>query len=260
MIVKITDVNRECEGAVTLVQRALETQSELGQRIVEAKSKTSAEEIETALNEVCRDVMLYVSDWVALGKRAVFGTGCVLSWAEEYWPELTPIHAQYKSFDEMAKAETGEEYSTYRAKIAIYRVFIQNRYSVPKIAEIGARQFLDVATGKLQKAVAKAKKNDMSDDQWEALIDPNVNDAQFAAIMHLTPEEKEKKDKEFLDTGGNNVTVNAVGELVYWRSGDEIQSGTELGVPIGQFNVKADDEKVREAIDGIIEKAKIKRI
>jgi len=250
-------------GTVDLLQTALVKQSELGRRIVEAKSKPTAEEIQLALDDVCRDVLSYITDWVAIGKRAVFGEGCVLSWAEQYWNELTPLHAQYKAFDELAKAETGEEYSTYRAKIAVYRVFIENRYNVPKIAEIGSTQFLDVPMGKLQKAVAKAKKDDLDQDQWDALLDPNINDAQFRAIIGQSADERAASDNDFVEGGSANVTMDASGCLMLWRGRMDIltsEGKAEVGVEIGHFDARSSDEAVIEAIGYIVEKARIRRI
>jgi hypothetical protein len=250
-------------GHVDLLQAALVKQGELGRRIVDAKTRTTAGEIEKALDDVCRDVLSYISEWVAVGKRAVFGEGCVLSWAEEYWNELTPLHAQYASFDELAKAETGEEYSTYRAKIAVYRTFIENRYNVPKIAEIGSVRFLDVPMGKLQKAVAKAKKNELDDDQWDALLDPNVNDAQFRAIIGQDAAGRNASNKKFLEGGNTNVTVDGVGKLRYWPNHEEIlasEGKAEIGIEIGYLNVGSQDETIREIVGHIVEKAGIRRI
>jgi len=235
-----------------VLSQALVRQSELGKRIAEAKQLATAEEINAAMDLVCGDVLQYLGDWVRIGKRAVFGEGCVLSWVEECWQELTPLHAQFENFDQLAREETGEQYSTYRAKIGVYRTFIENRWGVPKIAEIGQGAFLDVPIGKLAKAVAKAKKDDLTEEQWDALLDPCINDEQFRAIL-------------FGERGGgeqepSRITVDGDGNLRYWPNHEEVLNDVEVGVKLGYLNVRATDEDVKEQVDKIIEKAGIGRI
>lgn len=242
-----------------LVGQAIEIQSDLDRRLLDAKKSESAEEISSAMDGLCRDVLKWVTDWVKLGKRAVFGEGCVLSWVDKWWEQLGPLHAQYSSFDDFAKQETGEEYSTYRAKIAIYRVFLLNEFRVPRIAELGPSVFLDVPIGKLQKAVAKAKRNQMDDEQWEALLDPNVNDASFRQILmrfaRLEEGEEGESCGELIEgREGRTVFDLATGDLVYYG-----EKQNDFGVVIGKLDSRAKSDEVREEIDRIVSVANIRR-
>ncbi|MCH8294124.1 hypothetical protein IH992_23840 [Candidatus Poribacteria bacterium] len=108
--------------------------------------------------------MNYLRGWVTIGKRAAFGEGCVLHWVERSWQDLEPLHGQYDSFHDFAVQETGEEYATFRMKIAVYRVFILNEGDCPKITELGSDTFLDVPIGKLQKAIGAIRREDMTND------------------------------------------------------------------------------------------------
>lgn len=261
-ILVVDESTRSEASTANLLQTALTVQMEFGRRIQDAKSKLTADEMEQEITAVCQDVLKYISDWVSIGKRAVFGEGCMLSWADEYWNELGPLHSQYESFDEMAHELTSEEYSTYRAKIAVFRCFIENRYKVAKIAEIGMYAFLDVPLGKMQKAVAKARKDEMDEGQWEALLDPHVNDAQFRAIMAMTPEQRASSDQRFVESGTREFGVTTVGELVYWRkiedSDDTVQAAAS--VTIGRVYIDSDNPAVLEAVDVFLKKVGIKRL
>lgn len=244
------------ESALGILSTALEKQSELGRRIVEAKNKPTAEEIEKSLSLICADIVAYVNEWVKIGKRAAFGEGCVLAWVEKSWDDLEPMHSQYSSFDDFAKQETSEEYSTYRAKIAIYRVFLLNEYRVPKIDEIGAARFLDVPVGKLQKAVAKAKRNQMDDEQWDALLDNNVNDAAFRRIL-LREGEGEGGGEVLQLTEPYTVLDAQTGDLVFF--GPQKEDANGIGVVIGKLDVRVKSDEAKDEIERIISAADIRR-
>ena len=239
-----------------LVGQAIEVQSDLDRRLMDAKKQESSDKVAVAMDELCRDVLKWVGDWVKLGKRAVFGEGCVLAWVDKWWEQLEPMHAQYSSFDDFAKQETAEEYSTYRAKIAIYRVFLLNEYRVPKIAELGPSVFLDVPIGKLQKAVAKAKRNQMDDEQWEALLDPNVNDAAFRQILMRIGEGGGGESGGELIEGreGRTVFDLGTGDLVYYG-----EKTDDFGVVIGKLDPRVKSDEAREEIDRIVTVANIRR-
>lgn len=248
---------------VNLVQTALTVQQEFGRRIVDAKSLSDPEQMELAIAQVCQDVLKYLGDWVAIGKRAIFGEGCMLSWADEYWAELGPLHAQYESFDELAKDLTHEEYSTYRAKIMVFRVFIENRWKIAKISEIGFQAFLDVPLGKMQKAAGKARKDEMDDGQWDALMDDNINDAQFRAIMGMTSEQRSQNEKDFVEKGDNRFALVAGGELVYYRPKDAADGNVAndtASVTFGKLFTASKDEDVQAAVSAFIGKMQVKKI
>ena len=116
-----------------------EIQEELNRRFRESKTQDSPGEIHEAMAGLCRDVMTMLDGWVKIGKRSVFGEGCVLYWVEKFWGDLEPLHDQYDSFHDFAVQETGEEYSTFRAKIAVYRTYVLNEDDIEKITEMGPR-------------------------------------------------------------------------------------------------------------------------
>jgi len=234
------------------IKEALLLQGQIGQRLVEAKSQPTAELLQAKMDELCRDLLAWLRGWVVLGKRAAIGEGCLLYWVERYWDELTPLHEQYDSFDRFAHEETGEEYSTYRQKMEIYRVFILNEPGDPTIEELKPR-LLDVPVGKLQKAVARARRKQMDDEQWQALLDPGVGDAEFGRIISLSGEERDKAREEFLRGGGEPYTSidMRTGNITYWRGA--------LGVKIGYLDVRSRDMETREVVDRIIDAAGIKR-
>lgn len=239
----------EADQALGILSTAIEQQSELGRRIFTAKTQTTAAMIEEGLNVICRDVIQYVNDWVRIGKRAAFGEGCVLSWVERYWIELRPLHDQYSSFDDFARSETGEEYSTYRAKIAIYRTFLLNESNIERIKDIGPAAFLDVPVGKLQKAVAKAKKGELDEGQWDALLDQGVNDAEFMHIMRR----EEIGDGLLLQESSYCIVDASSGDLVYFGNPDAV------GVRIGRLEINLRDDRAKEEQDRIIAVAGIRR-
>ncbi|MFW6195279.1 MAG: hypothetical protein ACOC5M_02035, partial [Chloroflexota bacterium] len=143
---------------------AFDLQRDLWDRLQESKAQPTAEAVEQSMDRFCSDLLGLLGSWVQLGKRAAFGEGCVLYWVEKYWEQLTPLHQQYDSFNEFATRETGEEYSTWRAKISAYRTYVLNESDDPVVADKGPEAFLDVPLGKLQKASAAVNRGQMSQD------------------------------------------------------------------------------------------------
>jgi hypothetical protein len=239
-------------------EQALELQSYLGRRLQESKTAATAEQIERAMADLCADILAQLGHWVKVGKRASFGEGCVLYWVEQYWNDLTPLHAQYDSFDDFAVQETGEDYSTYRTKINIYKTFIINERNDPMVAEHGPNAFLEVPVGKLQKALGAVRKGRMTQEQWDALMDPNVGDRQFHHVMKALPTgatEEDQEDRFIQEGSGPEVTVSmADGALLLWPGRGQV------GVKIGYLEVRSKNDVVREAVDNIVEAAGIRRV
>lgn len=243
---------------------AFELQQKLGQRLQDSKTRPTAQEVEEQMDQFCSDLIQLLGSWVQLGKRAAFGEGCVLYWVEKYWEQLTPLHQQYDSFNEFATRETGEEYSTWRAKISAYRTYILNESNDPVIAEKGPEVFLDVPFGKLARATASVHRGEMDENKWDALLDPEVHDRQFHHVIRSenggvsvdasSGEGLNLQDDEFAQNGsGPEITVDMnSGELTYW-------SGGNVGVRIGSLDVQNKQETVRGAIDEIIDSAGIRR-
>ncbi|MFH1560578.1 MAG: hypothetical protein ABID84_04115 [Chloroflexota bacterium] len=236
---------------------ALELQSYLGQRLQESKTQETSEEIERAMDALCADVLVYLGQWVRMGKRSAFGEGCVLYWVDKYWSALTPLHAQYDSFHDFANQETQEDYATYRAKIGVYKTFVLNENRDATIAEHGPDAFLDIPLGKLQKAIGTIHRGAMSPNQWDALMDSNVRDREFHHLMKALPgESTPSAGGDFVDNGsGPEVTVSMEdGSLRYWPG------GRQIGIKVGSLDVTSKDDGVRGVVDEIIVAAEIRRV
>ena len=233
-----------------------EIQSYLWRRLQESKTQPTAKAIEQGMADLCGEVMSYLQGWVLVGKRAAFGEGCVLYWIEKYWPELEPLHAQYDSFNDFAVQETREEYTTYHAKMGIYKTFILNESGDPRVAEEGTDVFLDIPLGKLQKARGAVRRGEMTENQWDALLDTNVNDRQFHHVMKAKTLGDGSEEDDFVYEGGDpRTTVNMDdGSVVYWPG------ASQMGLKIGWLDVASTDDTVREAVDAIIGAAGLKRL
>ncbi len=237
------------------------------QQLRESKTRPTASEVEASMASLCDEVVNYLRGWVMIGKRSAFGTGCVLYWIEQRWQDLDPLHAQYESFHDFAVQETGEDYATWRMKIAIYRTFILNESQDPRIAELGPEPFLDVPVGKLQKALGAIHRKEMTEDRWAALLDSNVNDRHFYHIVSsraLPSGNSESSEgalgdglrEEFVQHGGPMRTTVSMdtGNVTFWPG------SSQVGIKIGWLDVVTRDELTRQAVDRIIEAAEIKRV
>ncbi len=234
---------------------ALEIQRHLGQRLQESKTKSTATEIEGAMGSLCADLLAYLGQWVKVGRRSVFGEGAVLYWVEQYWSDLAPLHAQYNSFHDFANQETREDYATWRCKINVFKTFIVNDRNDPMVAEYGAEAFLDVPLGKLQKAMGTVRKGEMSQEQWSALLDQNVSDKEFYAIMKARPGETPGDgENDIEESGGVRMTVSMQDGSLRWWPG-----GGQMVIKLGWLDVASKDELVKEAVDRLLDEAGIDR-
>lgn len=223
-------------------------------RLVQAKTQQTAEEIKAMMDDFCAEVLEHLAHWVQLGKRAVFAEGGILYLVECYWNDLQPLHEQYSSFHDFAVQVTGEDYTTFRSKINIYRTFVLNEGEVKEIEERGAEQFMKVGVGKLQKAMGAVHRGEMTEERWDALTDENVQDRQFYQIMQ-TSVDNDEREQEFVQRGGPpSLTIDmSTGQLSYW-SGDD-----KLSIQFGHLDVTTKDNVVREVVDKLITDAGIKR-
>lgn len=231
----------------------LEGYERLRKQFFEAKTRQTGEEIQTEMASFCAEVLGRLSMWVQVGKRATFAEGGLLCFVENHWEDLDPMHGQYESFHDFAAQVTGEEYSTFRTKMNVFRTFVLNEGGDSVIAERGPDVFLDVPLGKLQKALGTIHKNAMSPENWDALLDENVSDREFHhLIWHGASQEDQDK---FVAEGGQpdfTVDMNS-GALHYWPSGGK------LAIKVGQLAVTAKEREVLEVVDMLIERSGIRR-
>jgi hypothetical protein len=230
--------------------RMLEIQSAIGRRMSEAYGLPEKEKRDV-VEVVAREILDWLRGWTAISKRSVFAIGGMLYWAERFWGMLTPLHPTHETFDEFAREETGLGYSTYRAWIAIYRAFIVNEFQHPRIVAEGPAVFLDVPVGKLERAVSKVRRGEMQGHHWDALFDPQVSDREFWHIVSISQEEKEREDEAFIEGKGEpRVAMDDKGDIRLWRG--------PLSVRIGWLDVISQDGEVREAVDHIVEQARLR--
>jgi len=233
----------------------LSAHADFQKRILAANTAENEEAINDGRSEVCTSLMEYLDKWTHIGKRSPFAEAGILYTVENFWEELTPLHDQYASFHDFAVQTTGEDYTTFRNKISIYKVFILNDAEDDRVANANPADFMDVPIGKLQKAVGAIRAGKMQDDQWDALLDDNIHDKQFHYLMQhgsvLSPAQ-DGSDGEQVPKPDITVDMQT-GKLTYWPG-----MGA-MAIVIGQIDVKSKGEGIRGAIDHLITIAHIKR-
>lgn len=227
--------------------KMLEVQSALGQRIAETFGLPFVEQRQ-AVEGITDEILRWLHGWTAISKRSVFAIGGMLYWVERYWSALAPLHATYQAFDEFARQETELQYSTYRAWIAIYKTYILNEPKNPMVVAKGPDAFLEVPVGKLERAVAKVRRNEMDQHHWDAMFDEQVSDREFYHTISTNAEEHEQDQKDFVEgKAPPAVRMNENGDILLWRGG--------ISVRVGWVDTISQDAEVREAVDKLVLRA-----
>ena len=257
-------MNNDDQAFLFTADASAEMLANYGSKLVLSKTALSAGEVLENMADLCVELESALSGWVIIGKRAGFGEGGLLYWIGRNWADLEPFHDQYSSFNEFALGETGQEYSTWRMKIAVYRMFILNDIKDETVTKLGTEKFLNVPMGKLQKAIGTIRRGKMTEEFWDALLDPQVMDRHFHQILkgggttggEGTVEGESESESDFVEKGGDpRVTVDmASGALSLWPGGDQV------AISIGWLEVNPKSDMIQEIVDSIITAADIKRV